>query len=281
MKLYIEHETIFSYDGNVREAVGEARLRPREDGGQHLLSFRLALDPPTPFDRITDRFGNAIYCYSVLPPHRRLVITAHSLVDTSDAPLITAAPLGLLERHQFSAASAYVPLSAELAAFAAANAPDGADDEATATRLMHAVATSCVYEPGSTDSTTTADAVLAGRRGVCQDFAHLLIALCRSRGLAARYVSGYFHDPAQPPEAILASHAWAEVYLAGRGWLGFDPTHSCATGPNYVRVALGRDYADAAPMHGIFQGAAHETLTVRVRMRTVDEQPHHAPAMRP
>ena len=71
MKLYIEHETIFSYDGNVREAVGEARLRPREDGGQHLLSFRLALDPPTPFDRITDRFGNAIYCYSVLPPHRR------------------------------------------------------------------------------------------------------------------------------------------------------------------------------------------------------------------
>jgi transglutaminase-like putative cysteine protease len=113
--------------------------------------------------------------------------------------------------------------------------------------------------------------VLAGRRGVCQDFAHLLIALSRSLGLPARYVSGYFHDPAQPPEAVLASHAWAEIFLAGRGWLGIDPTHDCPTGPRYVRVAVGRDYADAAPMRGIYQGTAREQLAVRVRMRAVDE----------
>ncbi|MFN8503595.1 transglutaminase domain-containing protein [Kouleothrix sp.] len=277
MKLYVEHETIFSYTDNVREAVGEARLQPRDEGGQHVLSFRLALDPPTAFDRVTDRFGNTLHCYSVLPPHRRLVITSHSLVSTSSEALIATPRLGLLERHELVAPSQYVPLTDALAEYARQYAA-GADAEAVAYALMHVIAANFSYEPGSTDISTTAEAVLAGRRGVCQDFAHLLIALCRSRGLPARYVSGYFHDPAQPPGAILASHAWAEVWLEGRGWLGLDPTHNCAVGESYVRVAVGRDYADAAPMHGIYQGAARETLTVRVRMRAADEQPRAAAA---
>lgn len=278
MKLHVEHETIFSYSDNVREAVGEARLQPRDEGGQHVLSFRLALDPPTAFDRIVDRFGNSLHCYSVLPPHRQLVVIAHSLVSTSAEPLIAAPRLGLLERHEFSTPSEYVPLSPALAEYAREHAPAGASPEAAAEALMRAIAANFSYEPGSTDISTTAEAVLAGRRGVCQDFAHLLIGLCRSSGLPARYVSGYFHDPAQPPGAILASHAWAEVWIEGRGWLGLDPTHNCAVGTSYVRVAVGRDYADAAPVRGVFQGAADETLTVRVRMRAADEQPHAAPA---
>lgn len=273
MKLQIEHETIFTYDDNVREAVGEARLQPRDEAGQRVLSFRLTLDPHTPFGLVTDRFGNAVHCYSVLPPHRRQIITAHSLVDTSDVALLAEPSLGLLQQYEYSAPSTYANQSDELVAFARAHAPADADPEALAYALMRAVAENCAYEPGSTNISTAADAVLAGRRGVCQDFAHLLIALCRSLGLPARYVSGYFHDPAQPEHAILASHAWAEVHLAGRGWLGLDPTHSCATGPHYVRVALGRDYADAAPMRGIYQGGAHEALEVRVRMRAVDELP--------
>jgi transglutaminase-like putative cysteine protease len=114
--------------------------------------------------------------------------------------------------------------------------------------------------------------VLAGRRGVCQDFAHLLIALCRSLGLPTRYVSGYLYDADKPPDAILASHAWAEVFLEGRGWLGLDPTHNRATGSLYARVAVGRDYADAAPMRGVHQGGAQETLEVRVRMRELERQ---------
>lgn len=273
MKLQIEHETIFTYDDSVREAVGEARLQPRDEAGQRVLSFRLTLDPHTPFGMVADRFGNAVHCYSVLPPHRRQIITAHSLVDTGASALLPEPALGLLQEYEFRAPSTYANQSDELAAFARAHLPEGGDDEATAYALMRAIGANCSYEPGSTDINTTADAVLAGRRGVCQDFAHLMIALCRSQGLPARYVSGYFHDPAQPEDAILASHAWAEVHLAGRGWLGLDPTHTCATGPQYVRVALGRDYADAAPMRGIYQGGAREQLTVRVRMRAVDELP--------
>lgn len=169
------------------------------------------------------------------------------------------------------------PLNDALADFARQHTPSDANAEASAYALMHAIANNFVYERGSTDISTTADAVLAGGRGVCQDFAHLLIALCRSQGLPARYVSGYFYDPALPPETVLASHAWAEVFLEGRGWLALDPTHNCAIGPQYVRVAVGRDYADAAPMHGVYQGSGHETLKVRVFIRVADMQPTTTP----
>lgn len=270
MRLQIEHETTFRYDEPVREAVCEARLRPREEAGQHVASFRLTLDPPAPFDALADRFGNALHCYSVLQPHRRLVVTATSVVETSSTPLVDAPELSPIQRHSFAAASQYVPLTGELLAFARAHAAEG-DQEASARALMEAIYTSCAYEAGSTDISTTAEAVLEGRRGVCQDFAHLMIALCRSLGRPARYVSGYLYDPALPPEQILASHAWAEVFLAGRGWLGLDPTHNSATGEHYVRVAVGRDYADAAPIRGIYQGGARETLAVRVRIRPAEE----------
>jgi transglutaminase-like putative cysteine protease len=276
MRLYIEHETIFSYSQPVREAIGEARLRPRNDAGQQLLGFRLALDPHVPVDLVGDRFGNTIHCYSVLPPHRRLVVTATSEVETSADALSAAPALTPLEQHSFKAASQYVPFTDDLLAFARGVMPADADAETTARALSGAIFASCTYEPGSTDISTTADAVLAGRRGVCQDFAHLLIALCRGVGLPARYVSGYLYDSGKPADAILASHAWMEVFLDGRGWLGLDPTHDRATGALYTRVAIGRDYADAAPVRGIYQGGAKETLEVRVRMRAAEQEPGSA-----
>ena len=274
MRIHIEHETVFSYSQPVREAIGEARLRPRDDAGQRLLGFRLALDPHAPADPVSDRFGNIIHCYSVLPAHRRLVVTATSEVETSAAALSAAPALTPLEQHSFTAASQYAPFTDDLLAFARAVTPADADDpETTARALAGAIYASCAYEPGSTDISTTADAVLAGRRGVCQDFAHLLIALCRGLGMPARYVSGYLYDADKPADAILASHAWTEVYLNGRGWLGLDPTHDRATGALYTRVAIGRDYADAAPVRGIYQGDAKETLEVRVRMRAAEQMP--------
>ena len=274
MRLHIEHETIFNYSEAVREAIGEARLRPRDDAGQRLLGFRLALDPHVPVDPVGDRFGNTIHCYSVLPPHRRMIVTATSEVETSADALSFAPALTPLEQHSFSATSPYVPFTDDLLAFARAVTPADADDaEATARALASAIFASCVYEAGSTDISTTADAVLAGRRGVCQDFAHLLIALCRGLGLPARYVSGYLYDSDKPADAIQASHAWTEVFVDGRGWLGLDPTHDRATGSLYTRVAIGRDYADAAPVRGIYQGDAKETLEVRVRMRAAEQMP--------
>ena len=209
----------------------------------------------------------------MLPSHRRMTVTATSEVETSADALSAAPALTPLEQHSFTATSPYVPFTDDLLAFARAVAPADADVAATAHALAGAIYASCAYEPGSTDISTTADAVLAGRRGVCQDFAHLLIALCRGLGLPARYVSGYLYDSDKPADAILASHAWTEVFLEGRGWLGIDPTHNRATGALYTRVAIGRDYADAAPVRGIYQGDAKETLEVRVRMRAVDQEP--------
>jgi transglutaminase-like putative cysteine protease len=267
MKLAIEHQTIFAYDRPVRESVGELRLRPRDEAGQRCVSFQLTTEPHTVVNMLADRFGNAIHAYTVLPAHHRLVVTAASLVETDAAPLIAALPLSLLERRDFLTASPYVPDDGELAAFARAQAPAGAGAEATALALSAAIYEQFEYQPGSTDISTTAAAVLAGRRGVCQDFAHLMLALCRSLGLAGRYVSGYLYDARLPPEAIVASHAWVEVFLEERGWLGIDPTHNRTTGPDYVRVAIGRDYADATPARGVFQGGANESLEVRVWVR--------------
>lgn len=271
MKLHIDHETIFSYNQPVREAIGEARLRPRDESHQRCVSFQMQVDPQTPLNTIADRFGNQVGCYSVLSPHSRLRISATSVVETGGSPLIPAPPLTFLQRRDFLIPSHYVPCNDDLGTFAREHSPaDGAPEE-VARALSTAIFERCTYEPGSTDIFTSADEVLAGRRGVCQDFAHLLIALCRCMGLPARYVSGYLHDAAQRPGAIVATHAWAEVFLEGRGWLGLDPTHNCAVGPDYVRVALGRDYTDATPVRGVFQGDARQELEVRVRVRTADE----------
>jgi transglutaminase-like putative cysteine protease len=267
MRLFIEHQTIFVYDQPVRESVGELRLCPRDEAGQHCLNFRLTTEPQTAINLLADRFGNAVHAYSVLPAHSRLVVNATSLVETSEAPLIAALSLTLQQRHDFLSASPYVPSDSKLAAFARAQTPTGAGAEQTALALNAAIYGQFDYQPGSTDISTTAVAVLAGRSGVCQDFAHLLIALCRSLGLPARYVSGYLYDAKLRPDAIVASHAWVEVFLEDRGWLGLDPTHNRPAGPDYVRVAIGRDYADATPARGVFQGRAHESLEVRVRVR--------------
>lgn len=270
MRLYIEHHTLFHYDQPVREQTGEARLQPRDGDGQRLVSARVVTDPQTPVSQIVDRFGNIVHCYSVLPWHASLTVTATSLVESSASPLIAAPPLSPLERHDFLSPSRYAPQTWELAHFAQVHAA-GADDEARARSLMAAIYTTCEYVPGSTNISTTADDVLSGKQGVCQDFAHLQLALCRAERIPARYVSGYLYDPAKPPDAVLASHAWAEVYLPGQGWLALDPTHNQATDGRYVRVAIGRDYADATPVRGFYKGQAVETMEVKVFMRQVDE----------
>jgi transglutaminase-like putative cysteine protease len=270
MKLSIEHETIFIYDKPIREATGEARVQPRDEAGQRRLNFALHLEPPAPAALVRDRFGNAVHSYSILQPHRKLLVTATSVVDTSDAPLIAAPALSVLEQHSYLAPSHYVPAAESLDRLARELAPDDGDAEGIGWALTHGIYRSFTYEPGSTDIETTADRVLEGGRGVCQDFAHLMIGLCRSLGVPARYVSGYLYDSQAAPDAVLAMHAWVEVFLAGQGWLGLDPTHDRAVNDAYTRVAVGRDYADATPMRGVYKGDARETLEARVRIRALE-----------
>ncbi len=134
-------------------------------------------------------------------------------------------------------------------------------------QVMNTIFGEFKYEPGATTVQTSAEDAIALKRGVCQDFAHVMIGVCRSHGMPARYVSGYLYSPTASTRDDAASHAWVDVYVPGQGWLALDPTHNCAQGAHYVRLGVGRDYADTPPTRGTFKGAAQETLAVNVTVR--------------
>ena len=265
MWLRVEHTTEFAYDGPIVEAYTELRLRPLEDGGQHCASFRLVTDPPGIRIRgYRDHFGNDVRHLDVLESHDRLRITAVSEVRTPGAFADGRDALTPLDRHDYVQPTGYAPFAPALRALADELGHEGSAGERAAT-LMRGVRERLVYETGATDVRTRADEVLALGRGVCQDFAHVLLALCRLQRIPARYVSGYLYDPTLEGENA-ASHAWIDVFDDERGWVSLDPTHAREQTDAYVRVAVGRDYADVPPNRGIYKGAAHETMRAVVRI---------------
>jgi transglutaminase-like putative cysteine protease len=267
MFLRVEHTTEFSYDGSIAEAYTELRLRPLEGGGQHCSSFRLATEPfGLRVREYRDHFGNDVHHFDVLESHERLAVTAVSTVMTP-ASFLSNEPLSPLELHDYLSPTDYAPFAGALRDFAAAHASgDTAQERARA--IMDAVRGELVYDPEATDVQTRADEVLVLGRGVCQDFAHVMLATCRSAGIAARYVSGYLYDQTLHGDNA-ASHAWVDVWDDAAGWTALDPTHDREQTEAYVRVAVGRDYADVPPTRGVFKGAAHETLSVRVGLQAL------------
>src|SRR5664279_2123870 len=173
-------------------------------------------------------------------------------------------PLGL---HDYLSATGYTPFAGAVRAFAETHASDGSGSQ-RARAIMDAVRDELVYDPEATDVQTRADEVLELGRGVCQDFAHVMLATCRTAGIPARYVSGYLYDPKLHGDNA-ASHAWVDVWDDAAGWTSLDPTHDREQTEAYVRVAVGRDYADVPPTRGVFKGAAHETLSVRVGLQAL------------
>jgi transglutaminase-like putative cysteine protease len=266
MFLRVEHTTEFTYDGPIAEAYTELRLRPLEGGGQHCSSFRLATEPfGLRVREYRDHFGNDVHHFDVLESHDRLSITAVSTVMTPAAFIGGRDAPTPLELHDYLSPTGYVPFSASVGDFAARHAAS-TSAPARARELMDAVHAELTYEPGATDVQTRADEVLALGRGVCQDFAHVLLAACRSVGIPARYVSGYLYDPGLEGDNA-ASHAWIDVWDKAAGWSALDPTHAREQTEAYVRVAVGKDYADVPPTRGVYTGSASETLSVRVGLQ--------------
>ena len=264
MWLTVEHVTRFSYDAPIAEAYTELRLKPAHRDGQRCSSFTLETEPRgTTIDEYVDRFGSTVHHFDVLEVHERLVVTARSEVWTSEGFTDPTPPLPL-DRWDFLAPSRYVPEDAEIDELGAleTSAPD---PEVAARELMRVVRSALVYERGSTDVYTTAAEALVHGRGVCQDFAHVMIGACRARGIPARYVSGYLHDPDSGGAG--ESHAWVDVHLGEDGWLSLDPTHDTEQTDRYVRVGVGRDYGDVPPSRGVYRGSADETLEVAVTIR--------------
>ena len=268
MWLTVDHVTRFAYDAPINEAYTEIRLKPAHRDDQRCSSFALMTEPRATVSEYVDRYGNVVHHFDVLESHDRLTVTVHSEVWTPSGFISDDAAPSLLDRWDFTRATRYVVLAGAVTELAA-TVPVGAADLGEAVALMGAVRGAMAYQPGSTHVHTTAGEALTEGRGVCQDFAHVLIGVCRLHGIPARYVSGYLLDPEANGYGS-ASHGWVDVHVPARGWVSLDPTHDREQDDHYVRVAVGRDYGDVPPTRGVYKGAAKEELDVDVRIGRVD-----------
>jgi len=271
MKVRVEHVTRFEYDSDVVESVIDVRLGPRSDAHQRWGRFNIVLDPAGAIRRYGDGFGNTGFLVTLARAHRHLELRTTGEIETLLAdpfaiPAQPPDPLGPSALADFLDPSPLVPLVPELETLAGPHRPTSAEDTfAAVQRLMHLVNERLDYVPGVTTVETTVVEVLGEPRGVCQDFAHLLLGLCRSVGVPARYVSGYTVAAARgPARGAGASHAWVEAFTPTHGWRGFDPTNDLVASAYHVKVATGRDYGDVPPHQGTFRGQAEEILSVEV-----------------
>ena len=264
MRLRIEHTTTFTYDHPISEAYTEMRLKPLDGDGQHCISFQLTTQPKDIVLRYTDHFGNDVRHFDVIQPHQKLMASAISEVITPDVYQSGSSNLSPLDEFNYLSPTHYAPHSPDLSLFAASlKTSDSALENSL--KVMHTLFTTLTYEKGATDVNTTADKALLLGRGVCQDFSHIMLAVCRLQGIPARYVSGYLYNNGH----TAASHAWVDVLTPERGWVSLDPTHDREQTEQYVRVAVGRDYADVPPTRGIFKGNAKEQMDVTVSVKSL------------
>ncbi|HVN99459.1 MAG TPA: transglutaminase family protein [Steroidobacteraceae bacterium] len=261
MMLHIRHETRYEYAVAVHQSVQSLRLTPRRERGQRTLSWRMSA--PGRRTEQLDAHGNISHLLTVDEPHRDITIIVEGVVDVLDeGPLIfergPIAPLAYLASTPLTAADEAI------AALAAAHLPGSGADGAALLALASAVRAAVQYRPGTTTVADTAVSALRRAEGVCQDQAHVFLACCRAARVPARYVSGYLLAGSGDDAA---SHAWVDVWQEAQGaWLGLDVTHACLVGADHCRLAVGRDYLDAAPVRGVRRGGGNETLEVNVHV---------------
>jgi transglutaminase-like putative cysteine protease len=282
----VRHVTRFTYERSVTESVTEARMQPLSDALQRCLHFGLRTAPASRVMFYLDHQGNAVHHFDIPVRHTQLTITAEALVECdAPPPLPDALPseswvsldamAAAGECWDALASSTFARQTPLLDEFAAAIGLDRTDDPLTTMRrVMAAVASRFQYSPQSTRVDSPIDDALAARRGVCQDFTHIFIALGRRLGVPCRYVSGYlFQEATDTPLAAAATHAWAEAFMPGIGWVGFDPTNNAVAGEGHIRIAIGRDYADVPPTRGVFKGGSTVRSELAVAVKVVSTRP--------
>jgi transglutaminase-like putative cysteine protease len=296
LELEVIHETRYDYAAPVTLAHHLAHLQPLQDGAQRLLGFDLSVTPAA--DRLrhgVDAAGNAVCHFSLIRPHTTLTVRATSRVrvaprfaalqpETSPPWDALAESLQYVARSRFEPAveyalpSPFVPRLEALRSYGAATLTPGRPVAEAAIELMQRIHADFKYDGDSTEIDTPLAQAFEQRRGVCQDFAHLMAGTLRMSGLPARYVSGYLLTQAAEGGAPLlgadASHAWVQVWCPGTagvadGWLDLDPTNDLIPGTGHVRLAVGRDFGDVTPLRGVIRGGGRHTLTVGVTTRVV------------
>jgi len=281
----VEHDTRYSYRIPVSQSWQLAHLTPCRLPWQRVVWHELVIEP-TPDERheTRDSFDNGVTHFGVHGPHPLLRVRMLCEVEVSDRPDAGARPAlrweavreslvdepaqDGLRAARMAEPSTLVPWSD--AALAYATPSFGADRDwlDAVTDLMRRIHREFEFDADATTVTTSVDEVLAHRRGVCQDFAHVMIACLRSHGLPARYVSGYLLTEPPPGRPRLlgadASHAWVSVYAPGHGWVEFDPTNDRIPDQRYITLAWGADFADAVPLRGVLLGGRSQRMTVEV-----------------
>ena len=296
-KYRIRHETIYRYDADVVHAHHLLHLVPRPMPYQECLDHQVSIEPP-PNRQVAelDAFGNPLLRVELAQPHRELSVVSQMQVEVHTRPAVSAETTepwekvrdafayrgawpsrDQLEAARFRHESPHVRVKQAFTDYSAGCFGPGTPILVCAETLSTKLHADITYAPGETVIGTAATEVLETRRGVCQDFAHLMIACLRSRGLPARYVSGYLRTnaPADKDGKKLvgdaASHAWVSVWSPPYGWIEFDPTNGCFAGTDHVAVAWGRDFGDVSPLRGVILGGGKHQLSVTVVVEPVGE----------
>jgi transglutaminase-like putative cysteine protease len=275
------HATRYRYDATVSQCQSEVRLTPRALPWQALIESRIEATPgAASVEAHKDYFGNDVTTFTILESHDRFTVVATSVVDVqprpgADAPdrpweqvrdeLAAHERPQTLEAFEYVCDSPFVVTGPELADYARASFPAGRGLLEAVDDLSHRIHAEFTYKPNTTNIDTPLLETLKARRGVCQDFSHVMIGALRSQRLAARYVSGYLRSGADYQGAE-ASHAWVSVYLPGAGWVDVDPTNDVRPGTGHVTLGWGRDYGDVTPVKGIALGGGQQLVEVEVRV---------------
>ena len=278
----VEHRTRYEYSDSVRGCVLLLCLQPAPTSGQYVRRFEIETVPAASLSPERDCFGNRRHVLNVHRRHEELVITSRFRAELPATPSVDAVgdwgdmrSVGQLPEYwHFLEPSALARSSPALADFVRREGfrPEDGPMESLV-RLSDGIRERFEYEPGSTAADSPIEHLLESGQGVCQDYAHLMIAIARSWGVPSRYVSGYLHNTGRAGERVraAASHAWVECWLPGAGWVGFDPTNTTFSDQRHIRVAVGRDYADVSPTRGVFQGAGDAEIAVDVIVNAVDQ----------
>lgn len=292
--LHISHVTHYDYASRVDLAMHLLHLQPLSRADQQLEDFRLDIDPPATRNQASlDYFGNPQQHLTLTTPHHALTVRAESRVrrlaaatpkpsaslawESVRAAMRYRAGQPWLPAAEFCFPSAFVPLHPAFQAYAQLEFTPGRPLLEAAIGLMARIHHEFTYATASTDLTTPALEAFSRRQGVCQDFAHIMIACLRSLGLPARYVSGYLLTQPPPGQPRLlgvdASHAWLAVWCPQHDWVELDPTNNLIAAQSHAVIACGRDYADVAPLRGVIQGGGSHTLSVAVSVVPEGETP--------
>jgi transglutaminase-like putative cysteine protease len=281
MELRTRYQSRFRYPEPVRDSHNLLRACPADGDGQTLLSYRLEVSPAARILSYRDAWGTKVDTFGVEEPHRELTVLAESVATTSERPS-PAFPVPLTdalnrdfteENWEFIQPTRHTRWSDTLA-WSAADLIEGAGTlQEAISRVDTAIREKMIYRPGSTYIGVDVNEVFDRGEGVCQDFVHLFLAMFRSQGLAARYVSGYFYaedsSVGTVPEAeeiVVQTHAWVEVAVPGFGWWGIDPTNAQPAGERHLKIGHGRDYDDVLPLRGVYVGAVEHKLSAGVVM---------------